>query len=409
MNGGSPSFALPREPSFSWKYLSSDMHRSPQDGSLALAGRYFFFWARNALYHALHALEVQRGARVLLPAYICRAAAEPFAAYGLKCDFYEIKRDCTPDLSEIEARLRSETRVVLAAHYFGFPQKIREFRELCQRKNLLLFEDCAHVLRSEHLGQPLGSFGDASVFSYRKFLPMFDGAELLLHGTKKSFSPDWKRERSRFNLHAAKHIVGHALDSSLSPTVRSFLGGFEAAKKFRRRKKTATVPLLRQRVDNNSASFDVAVVNQPMTLPSSWILRHSDVASVADRRRANFLFLQNSFQDIAGVTPLFQKLGQGVCPWVYPLFLDAVPNAHLLLREAGIPAVTWGGVRVDEVSERDFPDASFLYDNLVFLPIHQDLSPDHLQTIVETVKRVRSESRRLLPQKIFATGQTRFC
>jgi hypothetical protein len=406
MNGGSHPFALPREPSLSWKYLSSDMHRSPQDGILAGAGQYFFFWARNALYHALHALEVPRGARALLPAYLCRAAAEPFAAFGLQCDFYDIKRDCTPDFSEIEARLHSETRVVLAAHYFGFPQKIQEFRELCQRKSLLLFEDCAHVLRTEHQGQPLGSFGDASVFSYRKFLPMFDGAELLLPKIYKYFSPNWQRERSRFNLHAAKFIVGQAVDSSANPAARILLRGVEAAKKFRGRKKTAATgtPPTEQMVDNNCASFDLALVNQPITLPSSWVLRQSDVITVADRRRANFLFLQNGFQNIAGVTPLFRELGQGVCPWVYPLFMDGVPNAHLLLRGAGIPAVTWGGVRAIEVSEREFPEANFLYDNLIFLPLHQDLSRDHLQMIVETVKKVRAETRELLPQKVFATG-----
>ena len=124
---------------------------------------------------------------------------------------------------------------------------------------------------------------------------------------------------------------------------------------------------------------------------------------MANRRRANFLFLQNGFRNIAGVTPLFPELGQEVCPWVYPLFMDGVPNAHLLLRKAGIPAVTWGDVRAIK-SEQEFPEANFLYDNLVFLPLHQDLSQDHLQTIVETVKRVRSETRKLMPQRIFAAG-----
>ena len=46
---------------------------------------------------------------------------------------------------------------------------------------------------------------------------------------------------------------------------------------------------------------------------------------------------------------------------------------HIELRALGIPAVTWGGVRDSRISAREFPEADFLYERLVFLPIHQDL------------------------------------
>lgn len=153
MNATLNSFLVPREQWLAWKYLSITPRPSPQEGGNAQNGPHFFFWARNAIYHALEALEVPRHSRALLPAYLCRAAAEPFAAYGLECDFYDLKRDCTPDFSVIDAKIRPETRVVLTAHYFGFPQKIEEFSDLCRRRNLLLFEDCAHVLRTEFRGR----------------------------------------------------------------------------------------------------------------------------------------------------------------------------------------------------------------------------------------------------------------
>ncbi|MGB2643177.1 MAG: DegT/DnrJ/EryC1/StrS family aminotransferase [Candidatus Acidiferrum sp.] len=400
MNATLNSFLVPREQWLAWKYLSITPRPSPQEGGNAQNGPHFFFWARNAIYHALEALEVPRHSRALLPAYLCRAAAEPFAAYGLECDFYDLKRDCTPDFSVIDAKIRPETRVVLTAHYFGFPQKIEEFSDLCRRRNLLLFEDCAHVLRTEFRGKRLGTFGDASVFSYRKFLPMFDGAELLLSKAEKGA---WKLESSRFGRQASRFIGSLAVNNSSSLFAKVIRRGVETTKGnggTNSAESAATAPV-QQAVDNNSTTFDPTLLNQPMSGPSRWVLRHSDVEAVIERRRANFVFLQEKFRNATGITPLFEELPIGVCPWVYPMFIDGIPNAHLLLREAGVPAVTWGGVRIENIRMVDFPGADFLYDNLIFLPVHQNLTDGHLGLIADAVKKAGVETRSLEPQKIF--------
>ena len=392
MSASANSFSIPREQLLAWQHLNMGSSPSPQAG--AGAPGHFFFWARNALFHALHALEVPSSARILVPAYLCKAAVEPFEAFGAGIDFYSIRRDCTLDLNEIEAKIRPDTRVLLAAHYFGFPQRIVELRSLCDKKSLLLLEDCAHVLRGDADGQPLGSFGDASVFSYRKFLPMFDGAELLFRNPKHQLRRSGNLERSRFASQAAKHIIGQALDWSSGGAAKLVLGGINLARKRRSAPQSSKAPDILIAVDNNSASFDPVLVNQPITFPSRWVLRHSNVSTIVVRRRQNFEFLHEQLQDVPGITPLGRTLVDGVCPWIYPLFFNEVPDAHLLLRAAGIPAVTWGGVRPRNVSPAEFPDADFLYHNLLFLPIHQNLSRGQLRSMADTVKRVRAEAHR---------------
>lgn len=403
MTQESNSFSVPREQWLTWAHVSLAASCSPQAAAYPRAGQHFFFWARNAIFHALGALGVQRGARVLLPAYLCRAAAEPFAAYGLRCDFYDLLEDCSVDFDEIEAKIVPETRVLLAVHYFGFPQAIETFRRLCTSRNLLLFEDCAHVLRTEASGRMLGTYGDASVFSYRKFLPMFDGAELLLSGEKQL---NWQPEPSGFRSQAAKFIASQAIHSSSSSLTKIFLRAIDAARKpGKKGAPTSIAPAApKSIVDNNTASFGPSLADQPMTTPSRWVLRHSDVDEVARRRRANFAVLHGNLSGIPGLSPLFAGLPDGVCPWVYPLFVDGVPNAHLPLREMGIPAVTWGGVRVEDLSDREFPCSHFLYENLIFLPIHQNLSPQHLEAIVEAVKNVRATARSRGPRKMLPVG-----
>jgi perosamine synthetase len=395
------SFATPREQFLTWQFVTARSTPSPQTGHQAGAGGLFFFWARNALFHALRALAIAPSARVLMPAYICKAAVEPFEAYGMHIDFYNIRRDCTPDFAEIESKIHPDTRVVLAVHYFGFPQRIQEFRNLCDTRNLLLFEDCAHLLRGAIDDQPLGSFGDVSVFSYRKFLPMFDGAELLLRDPKNELRPDSNLEHSRFSSQATRHIVGQALESSAGTAAKLVSAGINLAKRVRSGPRSPSqAPAVPIAVDNNSASFDSAVVNQPMSSPSRWVLRHADVTKVINRRRENFQFLHEQLADISGITPLVRALGEGVCPWIYPLIFDDVPNAHLQLRAAGIPAVTWGGVRPQSISRSEFPDADFMYDNLFFLPIHQNLSRNQLRAMADTVKRVRRETLQPTPERV---------
>src|SRR5580700_2347525 len=142
-------FLIPKEHLPSWQ----DFARRPRTVRLAgiapASRHYLFFWARNAIYHSLRALNIHPGEKVLVPAYICAAAVEPIEAYGAKAVFYGIERNCVPDFTDLEARIDGGTRAILAVHYFGFPRGIRRIREICDQHGLSLIEDCAHVLQGE--------------------------------------------------------------------------------------------------------------------------------------------------------------------------------------------------------------------------------------------------------------------
>jgi len=70
-------------------------------------------------------------------------------------------------------------RAILAVHYFGFPQDLKPFQAYCRRTGAQLIEDAAHAFLSKTpQGQPLGSAGDFGIFSFRKTLPIADGAAL---------------------------------------------------------------------------------------------------------------------------------------------------------------------------------------------------------------------------------------
>jgi dTDP-4-amino-4,6-dideoxygalactose transaminase len=381
-------FLMPKEQSPAWKYLTFLPHRRAPEPNLARNHSYLFFWARNALYYSLEALGITPGSHVLLPSYLCTAAVEAFTVFGAEVEFYEIGRDCEPDFGDLESKVRPATKAVLAVHYFGFPQNIRAFRDLCDRHQIALIEDCAHVLRTDSEGQMLGSFGDASVFSWRKFLPLYDGAELRLNRPAKALHIHWKREHLSFTLKVAKCLLDRLLENFNGRLAGMLSQGLEFSKTIWRKATGTRIdqPLLA--VDSNQASFDPCLLNCRISRVSKWLFNHSDISAVVQRRRDNFLFLQQELRLARGVRPLHRELPADVCPWVYPVFFDDFPEAHLFLRNKGIPAVTWGGVRPHTSSLQPFPDADFLYDNLVFLPVHQNLTRDALKQIVQAAAEI---------------------
>ena len=383
---------MPKDQVLSWRFLTSPPGDDLLPERTQTNQRHFFFWARSAIYHGLRALSISPEDRILLPAYICTAAVEPILAYGAKVDFYQVGRDCQPDFSDIEAKICGQTRAIMAVHYFGFPQKIGAFRELCDRRGLVLIEDCAHVLRTKINGQRLGTIGDISVYSWRKFLPIYDGGELVLNRSKLNFKVDWGHESWLLTLKVARNVIDQICLQPGHPILKRISGCVQCCQEFWNTVWGAEHSAIRL-VNNNSASFSGSLVNQPISRLSRWTLTHSDVPAVIESRRNNYLYLHRELGSLDGISLLFPNLPPGVCPWIFPLFFDEITDAHLALRQKGVPAVTWQGVRQPGICKTVYPDADFLYDNLVFLPVHQSLSEKALGAVVESVKAVRGTNR----------------
>jgi dTDP-4-amino-4,6-dideoxygalactose transaminase len=374
---------MPGEQHLSWRFLRVKPPRPRQDASL-VHQRHRFIWARNALYHGLAALGLVPGDRVLLPAYICATAVEPFLAYGVTVDFYEVSSVCRVDVADIEARIDHRTRAVLCVNYFGFPQDLASLRALCDRHRAFLIEDCAHVLPDPGADVGMGSVGDVSVFSWRKLLPIGDGAELVINRARCEPRVRWERESLLVSLKVINDLCHHLAAHSGSGMLRRLYRILQAPKRLLgRRASRALIP-----VEDDRAPFEMRMLNFPMTRVSRWVFHHSDFEAISARRRENYRFLLGALTGLSGVTIPFATVPDGVCPWVFPVLLDGLANPHWRLRARGIPAVSWGGVRPPSLPKGHFPQAEFLYDNLIFLPIHQSLGVRDLSLIVDEVKEL---------------------
>jgi dTDP-4-amino-4,6-dideoxygalactose transaminase len=381
------SMIVARDQFLSWKMISA--RQSDWTDSTSAAARYSFFQARNAIYHSLNLLDIEPGSHVLAPSYICRAAIDPLIAYGVDVGFYAVTRDCSIDLRDLEARITPRTEAVLIVHYFGFPQPLHHLRRLCNTHGLALIEDCAHVLSGEVEGKPLGTVGDAAVFSWRKFLPIYDGAELVMNRRARQAGVHLAKEDGLFTLKVAANMLDASLVRTRQPLLKLAYRGIRAGEVMFR--KCANWYLRKSpmmQAETNTVFFDMQSVNWPMSRLSRWTKSHSNIGSIIAARRRNYETLLEELSCLKDVRPLFPRLPSTICPWVFPVLFADLTDAHLLLRSRGIPAVTWGGVRHPQTTQGNSIDADFLYENLVFLPVHQCLRDRDIVNIARTAKEL---------------------
>ncbi len=113
--------------------------------------------------------------------------AEPTNTAILQAGAMPVFADVEPDTGNlspvsVEECISSRTRAICVVHYAGYPADVMALRKIADRHGLFLIEDCAHALGARVAGVPVGSVGDAAIFSFQaiKHMTTVDGGMLVL-------------------------------------------------------------------------------------------------------------------------------------------------------------------------------------------------------------------------------------
>jgi dTDP-4-amino-4,6-dideoxygalactose transaminase len=117
---------------------------------------------------ALAASEIGAGDEVIVPPITFVASATAILRAGAVPVFADVERD-TLNLSPaaVERAITPRTRAIVAVHFAGHPLDLDAFVDLCERRRLILIEDCAHAPGASWCGRPVGSFGAFGSFSFQ--------------------------------------------------------------------------------------------------------------------------------------------------------------------------------------------------------------------------------------------------
>jgi perosamine synthetase len=89
------------------------------------------------------------------------------------------------DVEDVEKKLTSKTRAILAVHVYGHPCNLEALRTIANEHGLFLIEDCAESLGSKYKGMLTGTYGDISTFSFygNKTITTGEGGMILTNDT----------------------------------------------------------------------------------------------------------------------------------------------------------------------------------------------------------------------------------
>lgn len=70
------------------------------------------------------------------------------------------------DVDLIEAAITPKTKAIMLAHTLGNPFNVEKVKEICDKHNLWLVEDCCDALGAKYDGKMVGTFGDIATLSF---------------------------------------------------------------------------------------------------------------------------------------------------------------------------------------------------------------------------------------------------
>ena len=119
-----------------------------------------------AIQAAMFACGVEGGTEVIGPSLTYWASVLPARGLGAKIVFAEVDPEslCI-DPNDIEHRITSKTRAIVAVHAFGHPADMDRILSVARRHGLKVIEDFSHAQGGHYKGRRVGSIGDVGAAS----------------------------------------------------------------------------------------------------------------------------------------------------------------------------------------------------------------------------------------------------
>lgn len=330
--------------------------------------------ATAALHLAAEAVGIGPGDKVFVPTMTFTASAEIIRYLGADPVLLDVEYGTclvTPEILEEALRRVPDAKALVLVHFGGQAADMDGIMAICRRHGLKLIEDAAHAFPARRRGRMIGSFGDATCFSFyaNKTITTGEGGMLVtddeaiynraktmrLHGINRDI---W----GRFTDAAANweyDVVAPGFKYNM-PDVNAAIGlaQMERAQEFRRG---------RQRC---AEFYDRALASRPhLDLPlcrgpredHAWHLYCIVLAATCPEARNRFIEKMN-------------EAGIGTSVHYKPLHRMTYYQQRYALKSA------------------DYPNAERHWQGVVSLPIYPGLSDEELAFICSTIGTILDDA-----------------
>ncbi len=121
----------------------------------------------DALFLILKALDIKEGDEVIIPSNTYIATALAVTYVGANVVFVEPDiRTYNINPSKIKEKITRNTKAIIPVHLYGQPCDMEPIMKIAEENGLYVLEDCAQAHGATYKGKKVGSFGNASGFSF---------------------------------------------------------------------------------------------------------------------------------------------------------------------------------------------------------------------------------------------------
>ena len=343
-----------------------------------------FSRGRYALGEAYRRAGLDRDRVLLAPAYHCVTMLDPALAIGAEIQLYPLTANLAPDAAALDALASHSTKPIkalLATHFFGFIQDFSWLKQWCEAREIVFIEDCSHTLFSErYQARGAGQYGQFVASSPYKFFPSADGGWLyepdsIMPAGEVTHPAGWLAE-----LRGMKQCLDAVLQPRVVPGDIASLDD-QLAALADRAPDTGTDE--RQQRPAQSQQYRENFVRTASLRGSRWLINHSSLCTTIDRRRANYLRLQQAVSMLPNCRAIYPELPEQVIPYMFPLYIEH-PKPHFFwLKQLAVPVWRW-----DEMAISNCSVAQDYRLHLLHLPCHQSLNDDEINWIISALSKV---------------------
>jgi hypothetical protein len=246
-----------------------------------------------------------------------------------------------------------------------------------------------------------GKRGDAAVYSFWKLVPAMTGGGLRLNNEALRRPLDYRRIPVRASAVLMKRLLEQAINNLEDGVIKT---AFNYLDRQRMGLKAAPFePAPPENPPDDVFPFDPRLADAGIPLLSRVILHSSDLAAMVATRRRNYQAWMDGLRFGTALRPVFRSLPPSVCPWALPVILEGRREIDLRIRSQGVPLFTFGDV-LHGALYRSPPTpglerAQFLADNLMCLPVHQNLVPAQIEGYCRIVNAYLQSQRISLPAR----------
>ena len=312
----------------------------------------------EGLFSSMQLLDINPGDEVILPTISFIGAGNAICAHGAKMVLCDVDpHTLNARAEDIEKVITPKTKALLLLHYGGIPCEMDEIMALCKKHHIKVIEDANAGVCSFYKGKAVGTIGDMGMWSFdaMKILVCGDGA--MLHFN----TPELRQKADRWLY------FGLEAKSGYSNTVAQKWWEFD-------------ISCFGHRAIMNNITAAIAL-EQLKKLPA-YMKRRAEIHQYYNEHLKPF-----SWIELPPVLPDYVETS-------YYFYHIQIKNGKRdefarFLRENGI-YTTYRYYPLHRVPgygvTGDFPNADYAADHTLNLPIHQSITDDDLELIIEKVR-----------------------